>query len=143
MVFSTFLYRAFTAHFDREMKLILLGNGRVGKSSVVKRLVHNTFDPEEPSTHGIRLEPWTLIFDDGPIDIHIWDFGGQDIYHGTHALFLRSKALFLIVWDCDTEQQPGYSEEGLSFEHYPLQYWLDYVQHASPDASVLVVENKE
>src|SRR5262245_66597697 len=77
-----------------------------------------------------------------PIDIHIWDFGGQDIYHGTHALFLKSKALFLIVWDHDTEQQPGYSEGGLSFEHYPLQYWLDYVQHTSPDASVLVVENK-
>ena len=128
--------------FDREMKLILLGNGWVGKSSVVKRLVHNTFDPQEPSTHGIRLEPWTLIVDDGPIDVHIWDFGGQDIYHGTHALFLKSKALFLIVWDRDTEQQPGYSEGGLSFEHYPLQYWLDYVQHTSPDASVLVVENK-
>ena len=54
---------------DREMKLILLGNGRVGKSSVVKRLVHGTFDPQEPSTHGIRLEPWTLTVDDGPIDI--------------------------------------------------------------------------
>jgi internalin A len=128
--------------FDREMKLILLGNGRVGKSSVVKRLVHDTFDPQEPSTHGIRLEPWTLTVDDGPIDVHIWDFGGQDIYHGTHALFLKSKALFLIVWDRDTEQQPGDSEGGLSFEHYPLQYWLDYVQHTSPDASVLVVENK-
>jgi internalin A len=127
---------------DREMKLILLGNGGVGKSSVTKRLVHDTFDPEEPSTHGIRLEPWTLTVDDGPIDVHIWDFGGQDIYHGTHALFLKSKALFLIVWDRDTEQQPGYSEGGLSFEHYPLQYWLDYVQHTSPDASVLVVENK-
>jgi internalin A len=137
-----FADRAQDVAFDREMKLILLGNGGVGKSSVVKRLVHNTFDPQEPSTHGIRLEPWTLTVDDGPIDIHIWDFGGQDIYHGTHALFLKSKALFLIVWDRDTEQQPGYSEAGLSFEHYPLQYWLDYVQHTSLQAPVLVVENK-
>jgi hypothetical protein len=27
-----------------------------------------------------------------------WDFGGQDIYHGTHTLFLSSRALFLIPW---------------------------------------------
>ena len=60
--------------------------------------------------------------------INVWDFGGQDIYHGTHALFLKSRAVFLIVWDRLTEQQPTYREGDLEFEHLPLQYWLDYVR---------------
>ena len=41
---------------DLELKLILLGNGRVGKTCVIKRLVHDRFDRDEPSTHGIRLD---------------------------------------------------------------------------------------
>jgi internalin A len=29
--------------------------------------------------------------------LQIWDFGGQDIYHGTHALFMRTRAVFPLV----------------------------------------------
>lgn len=63
---------------DRELKLILLGNGGVGKTCVMKRLVHDRFDPDESSTHGIRLEVWWSELNDGPVRINVWDFGGQD-----------------------------------------------------------------
>jgi len=43
---------------DRDLKVILLGNGRVGKTSLVKRLVANDFDPHEVSTHGIQMTTW-------------------------------------------------------------------------------------
>lgn len=127
---------------DRELKMILLGNGRVGKTSVVNRLLHNRFDQSELSTHGIRLEAWCPNLADGPARINVWDFGGQDIYHGTHALFLKGRAVFLIVWDRQTEGQIRYCEDGLDFEHFPLQYWLDYVRAVLPGAPVVVVENK-
>src|SRR5262249_13746573 len=69
-------------------------------------------------------------------------FGGQDIYHGTHALFLRSRALFLLVWTRDSERQRGYLDGPLFVEHFPLPYWLEYIHEASPDSSVIVVENQ-
>lgn len=124
------------------MKLILLGNGRVGKSSIAKRLIHGQFDPHEKSTHAIRLEEWSLDMIGGETRINVWDFGGQDIYHGTHALFLKSRAVFVIVWDRLTEQRPNYEADGLTFENLPLAYWLDYVRAISPQAAVIVVENK-
>ena len=85
---------------------------------------------------------WPLSDRGESIQINIWDFGGQDIYHGTHALFLRSRSLFLLVWDRFSERQPGYDENGLFFEHFPLAYWIDYVRETSPGSPVLVIENK-
>jgi internalin A len=89
--------QAYGIALDRAIKVILLGNGRVGKTSLVRRLVQNVFDPCEPSTHGIQLVPWDLAEHGENLRINIWDFGGQDIYHGTHTLFLRSRAVFLLV----------------------------------------------
>ena len=127
---------------DRELKLIVLGNGRVGKTSILKRLIENTFDPCETSTHAIELIPWEWELTDGPIRVNVWDFGGQDIYHGTHGLFVKHRAVFLVVWDRATEGIPTYEEDDLVFENFSLQYWLDYVRAASPGAPVVVVENK-
>jgi internalin A len=79
---SHFADKAYGTALDREIKLILLGNGRVGKTSLVRRLIQNAFDPYEPSTHGIQLVPWDLSAHGEDLRIHIWDFGGQDIYHG-------------------------------------------------------------
>lgn len=144
-------FKAARAHFadlaqgsvdDRELKLIVLGNGRVGKTSLVRRLLHHTFDPAEPSTHGIRTEAWTFTLDDAPVRLNLWDFGGQDIYFGTHGLFVRSRAVFLVVWDHATERLPRYEEADLRFENRPLSYWLDYIDIVCRGALRLVVENK-
>jgi hypothetical protein len=59
-----------------------------------------TFDEAVPSTHGIQVSslPLTTHVLDAPVTLKIWDFGGQDIYHGTHALFLKPRAVFSVVW---------------------------------------------
>ena len=73
---------------------------------------------------------------------NLWDFGGQDIYHGTHALFLRTKAIFVIVWSADSES--GEQEfNGLRFKNFPVEYWLAYVrQLAGADCPVILMQNK-
>ena len=83
-----------------DVKLMILGNGRVGKTQICRRLRGEGFDEAVPSTHGIQVSSVPLapqIFD-APVTLKIWDFGGQDIYHGTHALFLKSRAIFPLVW---------------------------------------------
>jgi internalin A len=71
-----------------DVKLMILGNGRVGKTQICRRLRGESFDEEVPSTHGIRVSSVPLA-PHVPVMLKVWDFGGQDIYHGTHALFLR------------------------------------------------------
>lgn len=132
---------------DREVKLIVLGNGRVGKTSMIRVLKEGEFSSEEQTTHGVQFWPWELSAPepgDPPIKVNVWDFGGQDIYLGTHAMFLRGRAVFVITWDRETEKTQWYEDKEGEYRHrnYPLQYWLDYVEHVSPGSPVIVVETK-
>ena len=74
-----------------EVKLMVLGNARVGKTQSCRRLAKLPFQRASNSTHGVAIVPAPLPAGRGrdEIALQMWDFGGQDIYHGTHALFMR------------------------------------------------------
>ncbi len=125
-----------------DAKLLILGNGRSGKTQIARRLVGLPFQPEWDSTHGIRVSTTTLPATDAEPEtrLNIWDFGGQDIYHGTHALFVRSRALFLIVWSTETESPDADPDpHGMVFRNHPLPYWADYVRHLGDGNSPVVI----
>jgi internalin A len=130
-----------------DLKLFFLGNGRVGKSELCGRLRGEKFHGQRESTHGIQLGRLELgkHSDNKPIYCNTWDFGGQDIYLGTHALFLKSRALFVLAWHPDMETDAPYTEavSGLQMRHRPLRYWLDYIHAlAGPEARVIVVQTQ-
>ncbi|WP_051242709.1 leucine-rich repeat domain-containing protein [Stappia stellulata] len=128
-----------------DAKLMILGNGRVGKTQVLRRLRGAAFEENADSTHGILVAdlPVPERAAGDPARFHVWDFGGQDIYHGTHALFLRSRAVFIICWTPEMEDSATHEYDGLRFRNYPLAYWLDHVrQFAGVDAPVLVVQTQ-
>lgn len=75
-----------------EAKLILVGRGAVGKTSLVNRLVHNIFGKER-KTEGIKITGWDVPLPDGEqAHLNVWDFGGQEIMHATHQFFLTRRA---------------------------------------------------
>lgn len=123
----------------------------MGKTQVARALMGAGFDDAIPSTHGIQLHTHPLP---APADMRhedageaftakIWDFGGQDIYHGTHALFLKTRAIFLICWDAISEDAREHVIDGVPYRNRPLAYWLDYVREfAGPDAEVILVQTK-
>lgn len=122
-----------------ESKLLIVGNGEVGKTTLMKKLKDNDFQVKvgkEETTHGINIVPWELncTFEEGDSDavkIHFWDFGGQDIYHSTHQFFLTKRSLYLFVWEARKE------EESRSFD-----YWLNIIKLLSANSPVIVVMNK-
>jgi internalin A len=74
--------------------------------------------------------------------LHLWDFGGQDLYHGTHALFMRTRSLFLLAWTPLSENTREYEYGGMTFRNRPLSYWVEYLRHLSgADSPVLLVQN--
>jgi internalin A len=127
-----------------ELKLFVLGNGRVGKTQICRLLRGEAFDPGVPSTHGIQLGEHRLqLDDDSPVTLRFWDFGGQDIYLGTHALFLDDRAIYLIVWSPEFENTDEVVDNGVVMRNRPLAYWLAYVHSlAGPKARVLVVQTR-
>jgi internalin A len=78
-----------------------------------------------------------------PVRLNLWDFGGQDIYHGSHTLFLHGQAIFLLLWTPELECQTTYHEGELSLRHRPLSYWVDFLRvFAGTDVSVLIVQSQ-
>ncbi|WP_410968696.1 ADP-ribosylation factor-like protein, partial [Salmonella sp. SAL4443] len=60
-----------------ELKVILVGTGGAGKTSLVKRLMGESFDAKEKQTHGINIKKWMIPTDDGTeVKLNFWDFGG-------------------------------------------------------------------
>ena len=127
----------------REAKLVVLGNGRVGKPQICRRLRGLPYDDTVASTHGITVtaEPWAGSTNEEVLNI--WDFGGQDIYHGAHTLFMKTSAVFLIVWHPDFETTGEQSADGIWFRNYPLPYWLQYVRTLGrKDCPLIVVQTR-
>lgn len=124
-----------------DVKLLVLGNGRVGKTQLCRRLRGEAYDESEPSTHGIATTraPLPGSGDGAATPLQIWDFGGQDLYHGTHALFTRANALFLLLWSPALENTAEEAVDGITFRNQPLAYWVDYVRHLGGKRSAVVV----
>ncbi|MDQ1354053.1 MAG: internalin [Acidobacteriota bacterium] len=122
-----------------ESKMLLVGSGDVGKTTLMKKLKDNDFmvtPGKEDTTRGIDIQPWQLScpFPDGQtrdVNIHFWDFGGQDILHATHQFFLTKRSLYLFVWD------PRKEEETRSFD-----YWLNAVKLFGAGSPLIMVMNK-
>jgi internalin A len=131
------------AEAENELKVILLGNGKVGKTQLCRRFRGEPFDGDVPSTHGVQIwrEPLRLSpgAEEKTFQVSWWDFGGQDIYHGTHALFLRSRAVFLILWTPELENRIEFEENSIPLRNQPVAYWLDYVRSLAGEGSPVIV----
>ena len=100
--------RAYLARLDdtsvvrREAKLLLVGEGGTGKSSLLRALRGQDFDPHLSTTHGVDILPVSLPCpgcDGVDLTLNVWDFGGQQIYHTTHQFFMTRRSLYLLVWN--------------------------------------------
>jgi len=113
-----------------EGRIIVIGDGAAGKSSLVERLLHDRFEQGKAQTNGIRIDNWMIDHADGrELTLHFWDFGGQEIQHAVHKFFFTSGCLYVLVLDNRKEEDP--------------EYWLQQVTTLGGSAPVLVVFNKQ
>jgi internalin A len=112
-------------------KLIVVGEGGVGKTSLLRALQGETFDDHQSTTRGIALGQLRLPHPtraDITMQLNTWDFGGQEIYHATHQFFLTNRSLFLLAWNAR-----------LGWEQGKLVYWLKTIRSNAPDSPILLI----
>ena len=142
-------YRDLEANTERQLnecKVILLGDGEVGKTYIIDRISNNNEklpkNHETDTTKGILLstvqtadgesiESDASKFNDTDLKIRFWDFGGQQIMHSMHRCFLTSKTIYVIV--------VSGRKESLTRE---VSYWLTTVAAFAKDSPVIVITNK-
>ncbi|MBO0932539.1 TIR domain-containing protein [Fibrella aquatilis] len=146
------------------VKLILVGNSKVGKTNLSEFLRGVKLARNHNSTHLLDIQRWDASFGK-PMLVNIFDFGGQDYYHDAHRMYYSHDTAYILLWDTATN---NYSEEiettagqptNLVYENYPLAYWLESINYnladkfrpmyktdtsmtSSTTAPVLVLQNK-
>ena len=114
-----------------EAKVLLVGEGNVGKTSLSAALRGDAFIDRRPFTHGIEIWPLVLRHPgaDADMTVRLWDFGGQEVYRVTHQFFFSPRGLYLMVWN---------PREGQ--EQNEVEGWLRRIRlRAGRDARALIV----
>ena len=109
----------------KEVKIIFIGEGSAGKTSIINRITKDKFNQHEPKTHGVRVNKK----DDNDKKLYFWDFGGQDIMHSTHQFFLSKRCIYVLVLDGRKDEKP--------------KYWLDMIKSFGGDSPVFIAMNKK
>jgi internalin A len=113
-----------------ELKLLLVGRGKAGKTTLVKRLAGEQPDRHEPETHSISIREFLLDCSKGKVRTRAWDFGGQEILHSTHQFFLTERSLYLLT----LEPRTGLAQRD-------AEYWLKLIEMQGGGSPVIVALN--
>lgn len=112
-----------------EGKLIIVGEGEVGKSCLLGALRGDPWVDARETTHGVEIKQVRLTASDGTeLTLNGWDFGGQPVYRPTHQLFFSAPAVYLVVW----KPREG-PQQGLVVE------WINLIRYREPEARIIVV----
>ena len=123
-------------HPLNEIKVVFLGDGEAGKSHTIARLMNDGGEPDfavfdGQSTPGIVIRNKEYTVGERTFTIHYWDFGGQEIMHSMHRIFLTGRTMYVVLLNARDDTQSDRAK-----------YWLHNVKSFAPDAPVLLVLNK-
>jgi internalin A len=116
-----------------EAKLIIVGEGKSGKTTLFNKLIKPDYELETlDETHGINIHEGLEMT--AGFRANLWDFGGQELQYMTHQFFLTPRALYVLMMDARAES-PN------------LAYWFKIVSLLGKETdgekvSLLLVFNK-
>ena len=121
-------------HPLNEIKVVFLGDGEAGKSHTIARLMNDGGEPKgyvDVSTPGIVIKHKEYTVDGRTFRVKYWDFGGQEIMHSMHRIFLTGRTMYVVLLNARDDTQGDRAH-----------YWLQNIQNFAPGAPVLLVLNK-
>jgi GTPase SAR1 family protein len=128
-----------------ELRLMLIGDGEVGKTSL-----HNAFQspsrkaehiPKQKRTAGIDIGELHFMSPNCPtVTCQVCDFAGQEIYYFSHTMHFTRRCLYVLVWTAHKFSESGTAQE-LAVEDIwgPLKRWIHMLAANVPEANILVV----
>ena len=115
-----------------EIKLILLGESGVGKTSIIKRYYEDTFNPDQESTLSTNFATKDLVINNKKIKLNLWDTIGQEKYRSLSTYFLKETEIVILVYSIISRK---------SFNE--LNYWYNlFVDNIGKNIILGVIGNK-
>ncbi|XP_005564911.1 ras-related protein Rab-18 isoform X5 [Macaca nemestrina] len=81
------------------LKILIIGESGVGKSSLLLRFTDDTFDPELAATIGVDFKVKTISVDGNKAKLAIWDTAGQERFRTLTPSYYRGAQGVILVYD--------------------------------------------
>lgn len=82
-----------------KIKVVLIGETMTGKTSLIKRLIENTFEEESASTLVATTVTKTFTYEGGQLTLDIWDTAGQEKFRSLNKVFYKSAIIIILVYN--------------------------------------------
>jgi len=116
-------------------KICIIGDGGVGKTSLIKKFTKGTFEKDYIKTIGAQFSRYDKEIKGDLINLNFWDIAGQDDFNFLHPLFYRESKGCIIVYSLEDNDL---GKE--SFEH--IDNWYNKLKKYCSDIPIVVFANK-
>ena len=113
------------------IKILIIGDSRVGKTSLLLKYVEKLFPEEHISTIGVEYKEKNIIKDDFNIKLQIWDTAGQERFRSITKNIYKNTNCVLFVYDITNME---------SFKN--VKHWIKDTENIDKDIKGIIIGNK-
>ncbi|KAL7065664.1 putative Ras family protein SEC4 [Cryptosporidium serpentis] len=126
------MYKSNYEQYDYLIKLLLLGDSAVGKSSLLLRFCENKFENSFVLTIGVDFKSKIIELNGKKLKLQIWDTAGQERFRTITPAYFRSAMGVILVYDITNIE---------TFNN--LSYWMKNLEeYANINVQKILVGNK-
>ena len=113
------------------LKLLLLGDSSVGKTSILLKYISNKFDESSISTVGVDYMDKIIDYNKFKIKLQIWDTSGEEKFRTITKNFYRNADGLLVVFDLTKKE---------SYDH--IRSWINEAKENNDKLKTILIGNK-
>lgn len=114
------------------VKIMLLGNHAAGKSTFLEYLQTGKINNRNTSTPILKIQEYPLKKNKNKLpEAVIYDFGGQDYYHGMYQAFFSLDSINLLLWNLESDNNDIRIDSNNTYTRdFSKGYWLSQLKYA-------------
>lgn len=116
---------------NTRLKIILIGDGRVGKTSIINKYINNKFNDDESMTQNVCFTEKTILYNEKKYNFAIWDTAGQEKFNSITSIYYRDAKGVLLVYDVTNKK---------SFDR--VKKWIEELKIFNENFVLVIVGNK-
>ena len=121
-----------TGYYDVKYKIMVLGESKVGKTSLIKRYTKDQFGGVYLTTVGMDFQDKIIEIEDKKVRLQVWDTAGQERFRNVTKSYFQSSHGLLVVYDITDRE---------SFDK--INFWMENIKNNAPEnAKLILVGNK-
>ena len=113
------------------LKVVIAGDGNVGKTSLVRRYCEGKFETSRVATIGVDFQTHTVDLPSGQVKLSIWDMAGQERFRVVRGGFYRGSLAAALVFDVTNPSSLT-----------NLEMWYQEICEVAPNQKFVIIGNK-